>query len=283
MRFTKKPVRYRKSIGEPSSPSTIENGCDVPSTSLITVATPEDIKEELCYGDDEVKSFFNVVEISDNEEPILEDETVDSEAIKNVVAQALLDYNPTTLEKRSVIVQRDTHKFWSLLLKQNFNLEKHQISVRFAGEAAADAGGPYREFLTLCMKHFHNVSTAVFGDQSELCFIGNAETIMSNVYYKLGQLVAVSILVLGRGPEALHPAIVRSMYNIPQPDIIEHVHDAALEHDVKKINEGSYDLLYDANINPSEKSPTELVRLFILHEVVIKRYAAINQFKEGLS
>lgn len=36
--------------------------------------------------------------------------------------------------------------------RQNFDLSLKEMKIRFAGEADADVGGPFKEFLALCMK-----------------------------------------------------------------------------------------------------------------------------------
>ena len=58
----------------------------------------------------------------------------------------------TDREDKSVICQRDSIRFWDVIFRQTFDLAEENISVYFAGEPGADAGGPMREFLTLCMK-----------------------------------------------------------------------------------------------------------------------------------
>ena len=43
---------------------------------------------------------------------------------------------------RHLIVQRDPERFWPVLFRQNFDASKQSLTIRFAGEAGADAGGP---------------------------------------------------------------------------------------------------------------------------------------------
>lgn len=56
--------------------------------------------------------------------------------------------------RRNVIVQSDPDRFWKILLKQISDLFTDKIALTFAGEAEADAGWLFREFLTLSMKYF---------------------------------------------------------------------------------------------------------------------------------
>ena len=62
-----------------------------------------------------------------------------------------------------VIVQRDIDRFWNVLMRQKFDLVDHDISVRFAGEAGADMGGPLREFFTLTMRRFPDIPALILG------------------------------------------------------------------------------------------------------------------------
>ena len=54
-----------------------------------------------------------------------------------------------------MIIQRHMIIQYHFLLKQTFDLSQENILVRFAGEVAADLGGPLREFLILAMATFN--------------------------------------------------------------------------------------------------------------------------------
>lgn len=103
------------------------------------------------------------------------------------------------------------------------------------------------------------------------------------MYYTLGQLVGCSIVTLGRGPEALHPIIVRELFNIPQPFNLEFVDDGLVNQTLLNIDNDNYDALYDLSISPAGKSKEELKNIYILTAVVLSKSAAITQFKEGMS
>ena len=139
---------------------------------------------------------------------------------------------------KAVIVHRAIEKFCRVFLTERFNLSLQKLFVRFAGGAASDAGESYQEFLTFSMKHFSGVKKSFFGGPFQLCFTSNTELILSNTYYKLGQLCASAIVNTGRGPEALHSAITRAIYDIDQPEHIEAVEDAEFEDKLGKINKG---------------------------------------------
>ena len=57
---------------------------------------------------------------------------------------------------------------YHFLLKQTFDLSQENILVRFAGEVAADLGGPLREFLILAMATFNWVLCIIFGDSNSI-------------------------------------------------------------------------------------------------------------------
>ena len=128
------------------------------------------------------------------------------------------------------------------------------MKIRFAGEAAADVDGPFREFFILCMKLFGSVTNVFFGGQNQLCFSTNPERVLEGVYFKLGQLVAAAIITLGRGTECFHPAIVRGMYGIVQPNEMEYIDDAQVNYILSEIDHDKLDALFDLNIGPTKKN-----------------------------
>jgi len=72
-------------------------------------------------------------------------------------------------EKKHIIVQRSPERFWQVLLKQTFDVVQHNLVVRFAGEAGADAGGLLREFLTLAMGRFGDIPVIILGKNENVC------------------------------------------------------------------------------------------------------------------
>jgi hypothetical protein len=167
------------------------------------------------------------------------------------------------------------------LLRQGFDLSKQYLSVRFAGESAADAGGPHVEFHTLCMRNFHQAPD-LFGSVTSTCFSGSPQYCMENMYFIIGQLVGVSIITTGRGPECLHELIVKQLFNQKIPTEVPEYYFNDFEKYVKQINEGNFDILYDLNITPSNQLETDK-RLFLISFVLLKSSYAIQQFRDGLA
>lgn len=130
----------------------------------------------ISYGDDEVGRFFAGEIVDDEVTPIvtpaansIATTTAPSPGESSIfLSQCSATYNSTEKILKNVIVQRDLAKFWGVLLLQNFDLKRHILNIRFAGEAAADVGGPYREFLTSCMKNFHLLNVETFGSANGL-------------------------------------------------------------------------------------------------------------------
>ena len=181
---------------------------------------------------------------------------------------------------RNVIVQRDISKFWTLIFKQKFDVVNDTLVIRFAGEAAADAGGPFNEFLTLCMKRFSAAPGLFFGHVNSLCFKAVPEDLMEERCFKIGQLTGLSILHSGRGPESLHPLIIKAIYDMPL-DTTTSVEDAQLSSKLEKIDNNETDDLFEHNISPSEDKEHDK-HLFTVSFVVFTKYQAIDQFRKGM-
>jgi len=164
--------------------------------------------------------------------------------------------------QKPVLVQRDKTLFWDIIFRQQFDIARHDIRVRFAGEAAADEGGPLCEFLTLCMKNFSKASLFI-GSNSCLGFKNDVESNLKKKYFKIGQLVGLAIILMGRGPECIHPAIVRELFSEEQPtDSIEPIDDYQICQNIESIHRDNFDCLYDIDISPMGKTKEELVRLY---------------------
>ena len=52
-----------------------------------------------------------------------------------------------------IVHSQNVNRFWECLLRQKLELVKREVQVFFAGEAAADDGGPLREFLALFLPY----------------------------------------------------------------------------------------------------------------------------------
>ena len=99
-----------------------------------------------------------------------------------------------------VIFQRDVDHFWNVLMRQQFDLVDNDISVRFAGEAGADIGGPLRKFFTLTMKRFLDIPALILGKAGNVFLKMMPESFRKGDYYLLGELVGMAIIKIDRGP-----------------------------------------------------------------------------------
>ena len=153
----------------------------------------------------------------------------------------------------SIICHRGNESFWRVLFKQNINLS-NLIRVIWAGEKAFDDGGPFREFLFYSMANLHLLSCHFFESSNNLFFSSNTDALIKNQHFLLGQLGAMALLYIGKGPHCLHPATaeylllgtVSSIFHVNVDDG-EYVH---LENSIKKSEKN---VLYDAHIVPTNE------------------------------
>ena len=118
-------------------------------------------------------------------------------SISEIIQEAKTYHENAITSEKHLIVQRDKNRFWPVIFKQKFDLSTQKISVRFAGEAAADAGGPLREFLTLTMQQVCDILGLLFGDNNALYFKTFPERKKKQEYHKIAQLVGLAVLNLG--------------------------------------------------------------------------------------
>ena len=111
-----------------------------------------------------------------------------------------------------ILCHRDTVKFWELVFRQNIDLSTIEIKVIWAGEAGADGGDLYWEFLLFTMENFVNISTHLFGASRSAFFSSFPVHIPSKRYILLGQIWARLILHIGRGPSCLHLLSVKAIF-----------------------------------------------------------------------
>ena len=132
--------------------------------------------------------------------------------------------------------------------RQKFNFKTQDISIRFAGEAGADLGGPQGEFLTLAMRNFTNIPGIFIGNKASVSFKLIPDFLVKNNYFTLGQLVAMAIITIGRGPECFNLMMVQSMFAVPHDDLLPSFDDAILEEKIRNIKNGDIDDLFDHEI-----------------------------------
>ena len=140
------------------------------------------------------------------------------------ISEYLKDANSPVRDnaKNIIISHRRPSSFWRVLFKQKFDA---QIPFRivWAGETGSDDGWPYREFLLRAMDFIGNLSGLFFGSPKALMFTSQTDAVLERRYYLLGQLCALSILIIGRGPQCLHPSIVEVLLSLPRTIQIDDV------------------------------------------------------------
>ena len=180
-----------------------------------------------------------------------------------------------------VIVQRDIDRFWNVLMRQKFDLVDHDISVRFAGEAGADMGGPLREFFTLTMRRFPDIPALILGKAGNVFLKMMPESFRKGDYYLLGQLVGMSIIKIGRGPECFSESFLKAMYHLPFVDDDIEFEDAELMEKVKKLENGDRSELLDFDI-PVTGDIAASKKILVASFLILKNFSAIEQFSKGL-
>ena len=178
---------------------------------------------------------------------------------------------------RTIVVHRRPTTFWQVLFKQKLDASI-VFRVIWAGETGSDEGGPFREFLLKCMD-FTNLNSHFFGDSSELMFTSLTDSVLQKEYYLLGQLCALAILNIGRGPNCFHPAIVDVIFSLPRKPICA-VNHGEFEMKIKEIRSGQTNALLDANINPTNNMDKNLDS-FKEYFCILSRMSGIEQFKQG--
>ena len=109
------------------------------------------------FGDDEVLHFHEA-EINFGTEAtghsFLEEQPSDQDLREFLSSISGDNFQETNRDDKSVICQRDSIRFWNVI---TFDLAEENVSVYFAGEPGADAGGSIKRILTLCIKKIHQL------------------------------------------------------------------------------------------------------------------------------
>ena len=129
------------------------------------------IVTETDFGFEETLRFFKEAEQCESEIQQVEADQPTTE-IKDLNT-ACDGYTNRPKEVKCVLVHRESKRFWDILCRQKFDLSIHDVNIRFAGEAAADTGGPLREFLTLSVQMFNCLNNIFFGASHSLAFNAN--------------------------------------------------------------------------------------------------------------
>ena len=171
---------------------------------------------------------------------------------------------------------KEMNKNFGMFSFQNrIYLSMFNVRVIFAGEGAVDDGGPFREFLRLPMQNLPNFSRMVFSEENQFFFTASPVDVADKCYYKLGQLSALSILTLSRGPHCFHDNLVDATFSKNVEGV--KVNDASFLETMKQINEGTFDPLFSAGIAPVDIEKAK--ELYAVHYAILSRYAAINDFR----
>ena len=78
-----------------------------------------------------------------------------------------------------------------------------------------------------------------FGEKKSICFTNDPCSVIGNYYFLVGQLEGLSVLKISRGPEYIHPAVVRAMFNIEQPLEFETVEEEMLNSIIDSVEKGN--------------------------------------------
>ena len=184
-----------------------------------------------------------------------------------------------------MLCQRNTSKFWELVFWQKIDFSTCVVSVIWAGEPGADGGGLLREFLLFAMENFP-IGTHFFGTGNKLFLTALPTAIISKEYCILGQLCALAILHIGRGPTCFHLCLVKAVFtgrsSFPLELFDASDADGELNFKLESIKNGDNTPLIESNIFPTDDI-TKNAELFINYFCIISRYAAIQDFRRGFT
>ena len=91
--------------------------------------------------------------------------------------------------------------------KRGFPFTSH-IRITFVGEPAVDAGGPCREFLCILMQECMRNNNLFEGPDNCRIPVHNMAELEKRTFKYIGQMIAVSVVQGGPGPQCLSPAVV---------------------------------------------------------------------------
>ena len=160
------------------------------------------------------------------------------------------------------------------------DFREHNINAIFAGEAAADAGDLHYEFPALRMNNFSS-HAVVYGTQNNIFFRNSPLNCLSKTYFTLGQLMALSIIKIGRGPECLNDIIVLKLFEQDLSGLLPAGCFQEFGNNINQIGNSDYDVLLDFNIVPV-KDNAVTKRRFIITRTLTEPASGIQEFKNGL-
>ena len=242
-------------------------------------------QQEYSFGDEEVDRFFETYPPCHNvtSEAAAPSKTEIDKFSVNLFLKDVRDRVDISKKNvtKYVIVQRDLDHFWNVLMRQKFDLVDHDISVRFAGEAGADMGGPLREFFTLTMKRFTDIPALILGKAGNVFLKMMPGSFRKGDYYLLGQLVGMAIIKIGRGPECFSESFLKAMYHLPFVDDGIEFEDAELLEKIRKLENGDRSELLDFD-TPVTGDIATSKKILVASFLILKIFSAIEQFSKGL-
>jgi len=164
------------------------------------------------------------------------------------------------------------------------NLETTKVNVIWAGEPGADGGGLYREFLLRSMANFPILSGLIVGEEGAKFFTALPNAVTKQQYKMLGQITALSIIHINRGPECLHELLVNCLFKEKNPPDFSQFtnYDGEFKFHIDKIKEGNLDSLLEVNIPPDYHNPNNNINSFGEYFFIISKFAAIEQYRKGI-
>ena len=90
--------------------------------------------------------------------------------------------------------------------KPSFNVAK-MLKVRFISEQAEDQGGPRREFFRYLMKAAFQQPLLFSGWPDHVVPVHNINAVAENVYYRIGKVIATSLVQGGEPPVCFSTAV----------------------------------------------------------------------------
>ena len=136
------------------------------------IDSPKENDSALDVGNEEVERFFEDV---DNVDPILVESPYQCNCdIKSIIRNAKNELESSFSRVSTILCHRKKRKFWDILFRQKVDLATSSINVIWAGEAGADGGGLYREFLLYAMGNFSDLSNLIFGHPNS-CFLRHCQ------------------------------------------------------------------------------------------------------------
>ena len=232
-------------------------------------------------ADEEIDNFLTAnSNLKNTDCPVSLVSNVDCNCNKKDTLRQMLIERDANEANRSIICHRRPSAFWRILFQQNLDAGI-RFRIIWAGEAGVDDGGPYREFLLNCMQNWPHLSGLFFGSSNKLLFASLTDAVIAKQYRLLGQLSALSIFTVGRGPHCLHPAVVDYMFSGSSNRNFDNVDSPELDSKLDAIEKGENNILIDADIVPTndkERNKNSFKEYFC----VISRAAGIEQFKQGV-